>query len=135
MAQDKTQTNDYADYYGSVENMNEIEEKTNALVQAVLESEEYRHYQEIRAKIKEDPEREKKVSEFCGHVFRLQNEQRDVDLFEEIDRLVQDSASFRAEPLVEDYLTAEQGICRLVQRINWKLMEKLDVDQGAWKQI
>ncbi len=113
--------------------MSEIEEKTNALVQAVLESEEYRHYQEIREKLKEDPEKEKRVNEFCGHVFRLQNEQRDIDMFEEIDRLVQDSASFRAEPLVEDYLAAELGICRVVQRINWKLMENLDVDQGTWK--
>lgn len=113
--------------------MNRVDEKVNALVEAVLESEEYLHYQEIRKKLKEDPEKEHRVLEFCGRVFRLQNEQKGIDIFEEIDKLVKETASFRSEPLVEDYLTAEQDVCRLVQRINWSLMEKLDVDLGRWE--
>lgn len=110
--------------------MNTIDDKVNALVEAVLESEEYKHYQEIRRKLKEDPEKRRRVLEFCGRVFRLQNEQKEIDIFGEIDKLVQETASFRAELLVEDYLAAELGVCRLVQRINWSLMEKLDVDLG-----
>ena len=53
--------------------MNTIDEKINALVEAVLESEQYLHYQEIRRKLKEDPQKEQRVLEFCGRVFRLQN--------------------------------------------------------------
>ncbi|MCI8896083.1 MAG: YlbF family regulator [Lachnospiraceae bacterium] len=110
--------------------MNTIDEKINALVEAVLESEQYLHYQEIRRKLKEDPQKEQRVLEFCGRVFRLQNEQKGIDIFAEIDKLVQETASFRAEPLVEDYLAAEHEVCRLVQRINWSLVEQLDVDLG-----
>lgn len=110
--------------------MNQIEEKTSALVQAVLESEEYRHYLEVRKKLKEDPAKERQVDEYRRHVYRLQNEQKDVDMFEEIDRLVQETASFRVEPLVEDYMSAELEVCRLVRYINGKLMESLDVDLG-----
>ena len=36
----------------------------------------------------------------------------------------------RAEPYVNEYLSAELAVCRMVQRINYRLMEEIEFDLG-----
>lgn len=128
MEEDKTQTDDYADYYGSVEMMSQVDICLEQLVNAVLESDEYKHYQEIREKMKKEPEKEQAINNFRRRNFVLQKSKDNTDLFEEIDRLDQEFKEFRSQPLVEEYLMAELAFCRLIQNINWKLMEHVEFD-------
>ena len=58
------------------------------------------------------------------------HKRRDVDLYTEMDRLEQEFAPLRLEPLVNDYLTAELALCRIVQRINYRLMQEIEFDLG-----
>lgn len=130
MEENKAQTNDYAYYHGSVKKMSQVDTCLDQLITAVLESDEYRRYQEIKEKIKLEPEKEQAIHNFRRQNFLLQSSKNDVDLFEEIDRLEREFAVFRAQPLVEDYLAAELAFCRLIQKINWKLMEHVEFDIG-----
>lgn len=130
MEENKEKTNDYANYYGSVGmGMNRLDESISNLIAALKDSPEYRKYQEMWEKIKQEPEKEQQVNEFRKRTYLLQNS-RDpqVDLFTEIDRLQQESAPLRAQPDVTEYLAAELALCRMVQHINYRLMQEIDFD-------
>lgn len=130
MEENKEKTNDYANYYGSVGMcMNRLDESISNLVAALKDSPEYQKYQEMWEKIKQDPQKEQQVNEFRKRTYLLQNS-RDpqIDLFTEIDRLQEESAPLRAQPDVTEYLAAELALCRMVQHINYRLMQEIDFD-------
>ena len=109
--------------------MNHIDEKINWLIRAVKESPEYKEYQRVRELVHRDPEKEKAIHEFRRRNFEL-HKRRDVDLYSETDRLEKEFAPLRAEPYVNEYLSAELAVCRMVQRINYRLMEEIEFDLG-----
>lgn len=130
MEEDKEKTNDYADYYGSVGMcMSRVDECIGNLIEALKESAEYQNYQEMLERIKQDPEKREKVNEFRKRSYLLQNS-RDpqIDLFTEIDRLQEESVPLRAQPDVSEFLAAELAICRMVQHINYRLIQEIDFD-------
>lgn len=110
--------------------MSYVDDCLKKLVSAVLNSEEYTKYQEIRGKIKLEPEKERSIHNFRRRNYLLQRSKDNMDLFEEIDHLEQEFARFRQEPLVDEYLAAELAVCRLIQNINITLMEQMDFDLG-----
>lgn len=109
--------------------MDEMNTALNGLVQAIKNSQEYKRYQLAREKLHEEPELEHKVHEFRKINFQIQNS-GNVNLFDEVDRLEQENTELRRKPIVEEYLSAELAFCRIVQRINWTLIEQLDFDLG-----
>lgn len=108
--------------------MDSIDVCLDALIDAVLSSEEYRQYRALQEQISLEPEKEKAINNFRRRNYLLQRNKDNIDLFDEIDKLEQEFREFRKEPLVEEYLSAELSVCRLVQRINRKLMEQVDFD-------
>ena len=108
--------------------MDSVDVCLNALIDAVLSSEEYRQYRALQEQISLEPEKEKAINNFRRRNYLLQRNKDNIDLFDEIDKLEQEFQEFRQEPLVEEYLSAELSVCRLVQRINRKLMEQVDFD-------
>ena len=109
--------------------MNQIEEKLEALVREVKESAVYQEYQRVRELVHQEPEKEKAVHEFRRRSFEL-HKRRDVDLYTEMDRLEKEFAPLRAEPYVNEDLAAELAVCRMVQHINYRLMEEIEFDLG-----
>lgn len=129
MEKDKEKTNDYANYYGSVGMyMNRVDEGVGLLAEALKESSEYQKYQEMRAKIHQDSEKERQVNEFRKKVYLLPNSREQMDLFTEMERLQEESAPLLAQPDVSEYLAAELALCRMVQHINYRLMQEIDFD-------
>ena len=114
--------------------MNQIDTSLEQLITAVLESDVYQQYQQMKEKIKQEPEKEQAIHNFRKRNYMLQRTKDNVDMFEEIDRLEQEFAQFRQEPLVEEYLSAELAVCRMVQKINWRLMEQVEFDLGFFDQ-
>ena len=108
--------------------MDSIDVCLDALIDAVLSSEEYRQYRALQEQISLEPEKEKAINNFRRRNYLLQRNKDNIDLFDEIDKLEQEFREFRKEPLVEEYLSAELSVCRLVQRINRKLMEQVNFD-------
>lgn len=109
--------------------MNRVDECIGNLVEALKESEEYRNYLEMLGRLQQDPEKKKQVDEFRKRNYLLQNS-RDpqIDLFMEIDHLQKESAPLRAQPDVSEFLAAEIALCRMVQHINYRLMQEIDFD-------
>mgnify|MGYP002672543987 CR=1 FL=1 len=129
MEENKEKTNDYANYYGSVGMcMSRVDECIGLLVEALKESPEYQKYQEMRGKIHQNPEKERQVNEFRKRAYLLQNSREQIDLFNEIDRLQEEAAPLQAQPDVSEYLAAELALCRMVQHINYRLMQEIDFD-------
>lgn len=108
--------------------MNRVDESIDMLVTALRESPEYQQYEQMRARIHLDPEKEQQVNEFRRKSYLLQNSREPIDLFAEIDRLQQESAPLRAQPDVSEYLAAELALCRMVQHINYRIMQEIDFD-------
>ena len=106
-----------------------LDEILNNLANAFKDSPEYRDYQRIRELIHQDPEKERAINEFRRRNFEL-HKYRNTDLYNEIDRLEQEFAPLRAQPYVNEYLAAELALCRMVQRINYRLMEEIEFDLG-----
>lgn len=108
--------------------MDSIDSCLGALVDAVLSSEEYRRYRELKEKISREPEKKRAINNFRRRNYLLQRNKENIDLFDEIDKLEREFAKLRQEPLVEEYLAAELSVCRMVQKINRRLTEKIDLD-------
>lgn len=80
-----------------------------ALIQALLESEEYQNYFRYEEELNKDSELRRRVDEFRGKNFRLQR-QEGIDLFEAV-----------------DHLESELTMCKTMQKIHNELMERIPI--------
>ncbi|MDE6888101.1 MAG: YlbF family regulator [Eubacterium sp.] len=110
--------------------MSQVNEALEGLIQAIWEGEEYQRYQKIRAKVHEIPELEQRINAFRKKNYEVQNRTDECKLYDQVDGLEREGIEFRKDPLVNEYLSAELGICRLFQRINWELVRNIDFDLG-----
>ncbi len=108
--------------------MKNIETCTNDLIQAILDSGEYRNFCEIRDRVAQVPELREQINAFRLHVFETQNTQEPLDMYAEQIRLCKDYEQFRKNPLVDEFLKAELRVCRIVQEITMTLAEKINLD-------
>lgn len=109
--------------------MSQIDERLTDLIGAIRESGEFRRYQEAKNKLHENPELEEVVHNFRKKNYQIQNS-GNVNLFDEVDKLERENSSIRRNPVVEEYMNAEIAFCRVVQNINWTLIEGLDFEVG-----
>ena len=89
--------------------MSQIEDAMDGLMTAIRNSEEFIRYQAIKEKVHGFPKLESQITEF-----RMENEYRE----------------FRKNPMVSEYLAAENALCKIVQQINWTLIEGLEFEVG-----
>lgn len=108
--------------------VNEIEKALDGLMGALKESDEYIRFQAIQDRVHKLPELELQINRFRRKNYLLQNSQGAVDLYEETDRMEQEYREFRKNPVVEEYLSAENALCRIVQQINWTIIEGLEFE-------
>lgn len=110
--------------------MSRMDEAMQELVEAVKFSEEYIRYQDIKNRVHNQPQLEEQIYAFRQKNYLLQNSDGNVDLYDATDKMEQEYREFRKNPLVAEYLAAENAICRVVQKINWTLIEELDFEVG-----
>ena len=91
--------------------MSQIEDAMDGLMTAIRNSEEFIRYQAIKEKVHGFPKLESQITEFRKKNYLLQNSQGTVDLYEETDRM-------------------ENALCKIVQQINWTLIEGLEFEVG-----
>ena len=124
--------------------MSQIEDAMDGLMTAIRNSEEFIRYQAIKEKVHGFPKLESQITEFRKKNYLLQNSQGTVDLYEETDRMENEYREFRKNPMVSEYLAAEKAssdqeakdinadnaLCKIVQQINWTLIEGLEFEVG-----
>ena len=107
--------------------MDQLQKSLENLIQAVKDSPEYREYRRMSDLLHMEPEKEKAVNEFRKRNYQLRT-LNGVDLYAEMDHLDKEYANLRSQPNVNEFLAAELSVCRMVQRINYRLMEEIDFE-------
>lgn len=97
-------------------------------VESIKNTETYKNYLEQLQLIKQEPVKYAKVNEFRQRNFELQNSVRTDDLFEELDAFDREYEIFREDPLVGNFLDAELALCRMMQKTDAMITEKLDFE-------
>lgn len=108
--------------------MNQVQAVTRELISAVRQSDEYVRYQKAKQEIFRYPLLKARADEFRKRNYEMQNTRGDIDIFEEADKLQEEYAEVTENPVVREYLTAENAFCRVIQQINWQLIESLDFE-------
>lgn len=108
--------------------MEKIKECTVALINAILESEEYRHFCAVRDEVRQTTEMRKQINDFRGHVFEVQNSEEPLDMYGEQERLYRDYNEFRKNPLVDEFLRSELRVCRIMQKVIGDIADAVDLD-------
>ncbi len=134
MERNETKTNDYSYHYGSIRdvfrrrrmNADPVQTATSALVDAIEKSDVYREYQEAKEEILCYPPLKAKVDEFRKRNYEMQD--LSVNIYSEVEKLQQEYGDILENALVRRYLNAENAFCRMIQQVNWQLIEALDFE-------
>lgn len=106
--------------------MNQIQKALEELIAEVETCEEYKRYLAAKKEIEKYPFLKKKADEFRKLKFNLQSSE--TDIFEKTDQLGLEHEEVNSNPVVWEYLTAENIFCRILRQINWQLLERLDFE-------
>ena len=108
--------------------MDQIEQCTKNLGDAILNSREYQDFLKIRGKVAQDPELRRKINAFRKHNFEVQNSAEVLDMYDEIDKMYKEYEEFRKNILVDEFLKRELRVCRIIQQVNIELISAVDLD-------
>lgn len=107
--------------------MDRVQMSIDSLIGAIKEGNEYQRYMQCEEKLQEQPELRGKIDEFRAAVFRFNNDERNGDLFEQIDQFERNYREFRKNPVVNEYLEAELDVCKLLQRVADRIQTSVDI--------
>ena len=134
MERNETKTNDYSNHYGSIIDVfrrrkasaDPVKAAAESLVSAIRQSEVYQTYLSAKEEIMQMPVLKAQMDEFRKRNYELQN--LTVNVLEETEKLQQEFGSMLDNAMVRRYLNAENAFCRLIQQVNWQLIEELDFE-------
>lgn len=101
---------------------------TKALIRVILDSEEYRAYNCVKAKLSGMPDLKKQINEFRMESFRLQKYGDEQTLFEQIEAFRHEYDEFRKNTLVDEYLRCELAVCRMMQKVANRIADSVDLE-------
>ena len=99
-----------------------------SFVETIKSTEAYKRYAYEKEKLERLPELKRKIDDYRKRMYEFQNSENSDQLFDQVDRLEEEGASFRANPLVNDFLAAELAFCRMMQEIYTKITAEVDFD-------
>ncbi len=104
----------------------DLKESLDQLIENLKQCPELQTYREAREELKKYPEKETRVQEYRQANYRVQNAGDEIDLFSEMDRLGETYQDVFQDPVMQNYLKAEAGLCKIVQTIDAAVVEALD---------
>ena len=110
--------------------MKDIVFQTKELAKAIKKSNEYNQYQRIRQNLKKDMELFDRVQELRKRNFELQSRTDIGNMFEEIERLNSEFSEIMKMPIVNEFLIAEQRLCKMMKEVYSSLSDGLDFELG-----
>jgi len=113
--------------------MNRVEELTEQLKAAILQSEEYKEYRTLEDYMKRQPDLKRAVDEFRKLNFLYQYSDETGDVINETANLNERFKEVRSQPQVARYLSAEICLCRMVQEICMSIVGCIDFDMDFLK--
>lgn len=108
--------------------MRRFEILTAELAKAIEKTEEYVDYCDVRDRVRQLPELKRAINEFRHRNAAMHQQYSGDELYEKLDILLKESEDFRADPLVDKYLSNELAVCRMVQNVYTQIAEAIDLD-------
>lgn len=106
----------------------EIRDAAREYARKIMETDTYRKYCYERERIKKQPDLYEKVNQYRERTFELQNYTDKDQLFDKLDEYEREYEKFRENPVVEGFLSAELGFCRMMQELNDLILGHLDFE-------
>ena len=108
--------------------MTELNVAVEKLIDIIRDTEVYTEYERQKEKVNRIPDLKAKIDAYRIRNFEIQNLSGDDDVFQKIEDFEREYESFRENPIVSDFLSAELALCRMMQEINIRLTAALDFD-------
>lgn len=108
--------------------MDNIEELTDELIDAIRDSIEYKKYKETLRVVKQWPELKEKIDDFRAENFLIQTAVEDRRMVEEIEAFERRYEGFRSDDRVNDFLKAELAFNRLMQTVYDQIMTGIEYE-------
>ena len=108
--------------------MTEVEQAIENLLSVIKQTKEYEEFRYQLDKINLQPELHRQIDEFRKENFELQNNTPEDQMLQKSEEFEEKYQTFRENPLVNDFLTAETAFCRRMQEINLKITEGLQFE-------
>lgn len=105
-----------------------VENALKELIVAILDSPEYKKYDQQLAVMREHPDLKRQVDEFRHENFLMQRSGESDELFDKMDEFSRRYEDFRKNPMVEAFLGAELDFCRMIQDINQEIVEAVNFE-------
>ena len=106
----------------------DIRQGTKKLTDMICHTEDYKCYQKDLTFLKEQEELYSKFKEFSGKSLYLQLEKGQEQYFEKIESLHSEYKDVLTEPVVVDFLSAEQRMCKLMRLVYDGIAENIKLD-------
>lgn len=125
METDKEKSNDFADYNRGVKM---ITKEAYQLNQVIKDSEEYQVYLKAKNRVKENQELYQAMNEFRRKNFELQSFDDGINRYEEIHKISLQYEQVLRNPMVNEFLVAEQVLSRKLTEVYEVIAEGLELD-------
>lgn len=106
--------------------MNNIDSATDDFITVILGTDVYQNFAQELAKVKQQPGLKAQIDNFRRRNHEMQTS-ADMD-FNKLDRFEKEYEDFRSNPLVADFLAAEVDLCRMIQRINTRIVSGINFE-------
>ncbi|MBR1862455.1 MAG: YlbF family regulator [Lachnospiraceae bacterium] len=103
-----------------------VKEALDGLIKAIKEDEVYKEYHAQLDLLRQNPELKRQVDDFRKRNYEMQDSE-DFD-FARLNAFQDEYKTFRENPLVDSFLAAELDFCRMMQNINFDIVEAVDFD-------
>lgn len=101
--------------------MSKLENALEQIIEAILDSPEYKRYDEQRRVVNQYPDLKAQIDEFRTRNYLLQmDDEADINRIDEIE---EEFYEFRQNAMVSEFLAAELAFCRMMQDINLRMTE------------
>ena len=105
-----------------------VEERTDMLIQAMGECELYQHYLRVKREVEQNEVLCQKIDEFRQKNFQLHISLEGEELYNAMENFERENIAFRKDPLVNQFLAAELAVVRMVQQMEKKILDAVDLE-------
>lgn len=106
--------------------MDLIQRKTDELIEFIRQGEVYNKYHQAVKVLDEREDLKEWMNQFRTRMYRINNNDLSIDLFDETDRVEQEYQELRKIPEVNAFLEAEIDLCKLIRTVEMKINKELD---------
>ncbi|MDE6314811.1 MAG: YlbF family regulator [Lachnospiraceae bacterium] len=108
--------------------MSLIEEKAKELAEIISNSAEYQNYLRVKQEVEHSETLCHKINDYRSRNFQLRATLEGEELYNAMENFEREYASFRKDPLVNQFLAAELRMVRIIQQVEKIIVDTVDLD-------